>query len=83
MATVLDSGGVSALTRHTSASKTLSDRLLRRAISPPVVPVVVLVECLTGDPAPVNRPGQVTGTRSADRAASRSPVSPAAVARLP
>lgn len=45
MRLVLDSGAVSALTKDRS----LLARMRARSIWPPVVPVVVLVECLTGD----------------------------------
>lgn len=45
MRTVLDSGGVSALATDRAAIAALRDR----GLWPPVVPTVVMVECLTGD----------------------------------
>lgn len=45
MTIVLDSGGVTALAHD----RAVRDGLLRRGAWPPLVPSVVLVECLTGD----------------------------------
>jgi hypothetical protein len=47
---VLDSGAVSLLAGRSARSAALYRRLLRSGPWPPIVPSVVLVECLTGDP---------------------------------
>jgi hypothetical protein len=55
---ILDSGGVSALARRTPGTASLWRSIIKRVPRKPVVPVAVLVECLTGDPgrdAAVNR----------------------------
>jgi hypothetical protein len=48
---VLDSGGVSRLARRSQDAAALIMVFVRQGIWPPVVPSVVLVECLTGKPA--------------------------------
>jgi hypothetical protein len=48
---VLDSGGVSDLARRSQDAAALIMVFARQGIWPPVVPSVVLVECLTGKPA--------------------------------
>lgn len=45
---VLDSGGVSALARRTTDALATLQAFRREGLWPPVVPSVVLVECLTG-----------------------------------
>ena len=45
---VLDSGGVSRLAERTRASVALIHALRERGLWPPIVPSVVLVECLQG-----------------------------------
>jgi hypothetical protein len=55
---ILDSGGVSALARRAPDTASLWRTILNEESWKPVVPVAVLVECLTGDPgrdAAVNR----------------------------
>jgi hypothetical protein len=54
---VLDSGGVSYLAERSTRADAAYRVLRGTGNWPPVVPSVVLVECLTGDPrdAPVNR----------------------------
>jgi hypothetical protein len=47
---VLDSGAVSLLAGRDARAAALYRRLLRSGPWPPIVPSVVLVECLTGDP---------------------------------
>ncbi len=47
---VLDSGGVSRLARRSQDAAALIMVFAREGIWPPVVPSVVLVECLTGKP---------------------------------
>jgi hypothetical protein len=47
---VLDSGGVSRLARRSQDAAALIMVFARQGIWPPVVPSVVLVECLTGKP---------------------------------
>jgi len=47
---VLDSGGLSRLARRTKASVALIRALAAEGLWPPVVPTVVLVESLQGDP---------------------------------
>ncbi|MGH8997442.1 MAG: hypothetical protein ACRDYB_15685 [Acidimicrobiales bacterium] len=47
---VLDSGGVSRLARRTQDAAALIMVFARQGIWPPVVPSVVLVECLSGRP---------------------------------
>jgi hypothetical protein len=47
---VLDSGAVSLLAGRDARAAALYRRLLRSGLWPPIVPSVVLVECLTGDP---------------------------------
>jgi len=47
---VLDSGGVSRLARRSQDAAALITVLVRQGIWPPVVPTVVLVECLSGRP---------------------------------
>jgi hypothetical protein len=47
---VLDSGGVSLLAQRSPASVALLAVLRRDGLWPPLVPSVVLVECLTGHP---------------------------------
>jgi len=47
---VLDSGGVSRLARRSQDAAALITVFLRQGIWPPVVPTVVLVECLSGRP---------------------------------
>jgi hypothetical protein len=46
---VLDSGAVTCLAERTSRAAALIGALRREGLWPPVVPTVVLVECLTGD----------------------------------
>ena len=58
MKLVLDSGGVSLLARHSKDSAARIRALLRAGLWPPVVPSVVLVECLhghAGRDAPTNQ----------------------------
>ena len=45
---VLDSGGVSRLAEHTRQAAAIIMALRDRGLWPPVVPAVVLVECLEG-----------------------------------
>jgi hypothetical protein len=47
---VLDSGGVSRLARRSQDAAALITVFLRQGIWPPVVPTVVLAECLSGRP---------------------------------
>lgn len=47
---VLDSGGVSRLARRDRETVALIIALRRRELWPPLVPTVVLTECLTGSP---------------------------------
>ena len=47
---VLDSGGVSRLARRSQDAAALIMTFARQGIWPPVVPTVVLVECLNGRP---------------------------------
>lgn len=47
---VLDSGGVSRLARRDSGTAALVRALRRQGLWPPVVPTLVLAECLTGSP---------------------------------
>jgi hypothetical protein len=47
---VLDSGGVSRLARRSQDAAALITVFVRQGIWPPVVPTVVLVECLSGRP---------------------------------
>jgi hypothetical protein len=47
---VLDSGAVTLLAGRNAKAAALYRRLLRSGPWPPIVPSVVLVECLTGDP---------------------------------
>lgn len=49
MALVLDSAGVSHLARRTPATLALITALTDIGFWPPIVPSVVLIECLTGD----------------------------------
>ena len=49
---VLDSGGVTRLARRDRDTAALIVALRRRGLWPPVVPTVVLTECLTGAPGP-------------------------------
>lgn len=49
MRVVLDSGGLSALAGDRPAARALRAALLEVGLWPPVVPAVVLTECLTGD----------------------------------
>jgi hypothetical protein len=53
---VLDSGGVSRLAERTTAAAALIIAFQREGLWPPLVPSIVLVECLRG------RPGQDAGT---------------------
>ncbi len=48
MKLVLDSGGVSLLARHSKETAARIRSLLRAGLWPPLVPSVVLVECLQG-----------------------------------
>ncbi len=48
---LLDSAGVSFLSRRSAESADYLRSLVRRKRWPPVVPTAVLVECLYGDPA--------------------------------
>jgi hypothetical protein len=55
---VLDGGGVRKLAERTSRTLALLRSLRERALWPPIVPAIVLPECLTGDAdhdAAVNR----------------------------
>lgn len=55
---VLDSGGLSLLASHQRSSVALIRELMEEGLWPPVVPTVVLVESLLGDPrrdAPTNQ----------------------------
>lgn len=47
---VLDSGGVSNLAKRTQEAEALIAVLRREGLWPPLVPSVVVVECLTGRP---------------------------------
>ncbi len=47
---VLDSGGVSRLARRSQDTAALITVFVRQGIWPPVVPTVVLLECLSGRP---------------------------------
>ena len=47
---VLDSGGVSRLARRSQDAAALIMTFARQGIWPPVVPTVVIVECLSGRP---------------------------------
>ena len=47
---VVDAGGVSRLAERSSRAKELLIELQRDGLWPPIVPSVVLVECLTGHP---------------------------------
>ncbi len=47
---VLDSGGVTRLAERSVRGKALLAELAREGLWPPLVPSVVLVECLTGNP---------------------------------
>jgi hypothetical protein len=47
---VLDAGGVSRLAERSTAAAALIAALRAAGSWPPVVPSIVLVECLTGDP---------------------------------
>jgi len=51
---VLDSGGVTYLSRRTETVAAVIRVLIRDGLWPPVVPSVVLVESLTGRPADAN-----------------------------
>lgn len=58
MRLILDSGGLSRLAERTTAAAAIHRALSREGLWPPVVPSVVIVECLTGNPgrdAPTNR----------------------------
>ena len=50
MVLVLDAGGVSRLARRDTGSVALIRAFDRAGVWPPIVPSVVLVECLTGRP---------------------------------
>ncbi len=50
MPLVLDSGGVSRLAERSTRAKELHAALSAAGVWPPLVPSVVLVECLTGHP---------------------------------
>lgn len=52
---VLDSGGVSRLSRRSQDAAALITVFVRQGIWPPAVPTVVLVECLSGRDAVTNR----------------------------
>ena len=47
---VLDSGGVTRLSRQSQDAAALITALKRDALWPPIVPSIVLVECLSGRP---------------------------------
>ncbi|MFN0091204.1 MAG: PIN domain-containing protein [Acidimicrobiales bacterium] len=51
MSVVLDAGGVRRLAERSTRSLAVLDALGRHGLLPLVVPSVVLVECLSGDPA--------------------------------
>lgn len=46
---ILDSGGVTRLAERTPGAAAMIAALRREGLWPPIVPVVVLPECLTGD----------------------------------
>lgn len=58
MRLILDSGGLSRLAERSTAAAALQRALRREGLWPPIVPSVVVVECLTGNAgrdAPANR----------------------------